>query len=728
MPKDVFISYANQDKQVADAICSALESKGIECWIGPRDILPGMNYAEALIHAIDESKIMVLVFSYNANNSPHVLREVERAVHSNISIIPFRIDETKPSEGVAYLVTTPQWLDASKPPLEKHFDLLALAIWHHLGVDTQKGDTSKEDKSSEISDRTSGSEEPTSSVSPTSGPNENIPPPKSSDKINEQTRLLRDAPVSLDQLGRKDFAEDLAIRFSRLWKETGETEYGQSFIVHLYSHWGSGKTSFLIMLKEALTPKKDSSLTSEKKLNWIVVPFNAWQNQYIDPPWWPLFDTIYNEAAKKKAGFPGGLKIRFEEKVWRLLSGQAIYSILAFCISFGVFLSLIYWMFLTGFSGNTLNQIQIISTIFTIIGMIWAGTQTFTGSLISGSADSAQTYLRMSQDPMMNVRNHFQKFVKSLEWPLIIFIDDLDRCQPKYVVQLLESIQTILNHPKVFYVVAAERRWLNVSFQKEYEILSEEIKEPGRKMCDLFLEKIFQLSITLPRIPEELLFNYWKGLLRSAAAAENPESSQRVFEDLPKKDETTTTLTSTSPLSPIRLDSKIWENQHRRGEVVLSLAKREIEPGTIHFLQRFDDLIDPNPRWMKRVVTAYSIYRDQLILSGITDLMPDESEIHDWLRHQLALWTIIQLRWPCLADYLEIHPKHLEIFLNPIDDEIKKIEEKEIREIAKEKIALRVLKGVDNVSLTTYGIEVLSGKKIFDPDDIPKSTEVPSTS
>jgi hypothetical protein len=132
MPKDVFISYATEDKQVANAICSALESKGIQCWIAPRDILPGITYAEALVHAIDESKILVLVFSSTANASPHILREVERATHNNITIIPFSIDNTKPADAMSYYISAPQWLDASKPPLEKHLDQLAATINSHL--------------------------------------------------------------------------------------------------------------------------------------------------------------------------------------------------------------------------------------------------------------------------------------------------------------------------------------------------------------------------------------------------------------------------------------------------------------------------------------------------------------------------------------------------------------------------------------------------------------------
>jgi hypothetical protein len=77
---DAFISYANQDKAAADAACAVLESVGIRCWIAPRDIRPGREFADAIIEAIDHCRVMVLIFSASANESAQIHREIERAV------------------------------------------------------------------------------------------------------------------------------------------------------------------------------------------------------------------------------------------------------------------------------------------------------------------------------------------------------------------------------------------------------------------------------------------------------------------------------------------------------------------------------------------------------------------------------------------------------------------------------------------------------------------------
>ena len=62
MAHDVFVSYASGDKQVADAACATFESHGNSRGIAPRDVLPGIHYGEAIIDAIHECRIMVLVF------------------------------------------------------------------------------------------------------------------------------------------------------------------------------------------------------------------------------------------------------------------------------------------------------------------------------------------------------------------------------------------------------------------------------------------------------------------------------------------------------------------------------------------------------------------------------------------------------------------------------------------------------------------------------------------
>jgi serine/threonine protein kinase len=130
---DVFISYSSSDKKTADAICASLEGSGISCWLAPRNISPGKDWGEAIIDGISQSRVMVLVFSAKANQSPQVKREVERAVNKNIPVIPFRTEDVPMSKALEYYLSTAHWLDAYTKPLSKHLEYLATTVRSLIG-------------------------------------------------------------------------------------------------------------------------------------------------------------------------------------------------------------------------------------------------------------------------------------------------------------------------------------------------------------------------------------------------------------------------------------------------------------------------------------------------------------------------------------------------------------------------------------------------------------------
>ena len=117
---EVFISYSNKDKHVADAICAKLESLPLRCWIAPRDVAAGHSWGSSIIEAIEEAKVMVLVYSSSSNLSPQVIREVERAVSKGLVLVPFRVEATMMSKDMEYYLSASHWIDALTPPLEKH--------------------------------------------------------------------------------------------------------------------------------------------------------------------------------------------------------------------------------------------------------------------------------------------------------------------------------------------------------------------------------------------------------------------------------------------------------------------------------------------------------------------------------------------------------------------------------------------------------------------------------
>jgi hypothetical protein len=121
MPQDIFVSYSQADHGTALALVSYLEAQGIGCWVAPRDVAPAADWAAEILTAIAAARVMVLVFSASANSSPQVRREVERAVHREVAVLPVRIEDVLPSQSLEYFLSSQHWLDAFPPPMEPHF-------------------------------------------------------------------------------------------------------------------------------------------------------------------------------------------------------------------------------------------------------------------------------------------------------------------------------------------------------------------------------------------------------------------------------------------------------------------------------------------------------------------------------------------------------------------------------------------------------------------------------
>src|SRR5437870_1949252 len=117
---DVFLSYSSKDANVANGMCAALEAKRIRCWMAPRDVLPGKPWAGAILDAISDARVMVLVYSSHANASPQVIREVGRAVTRSVIILPFRIEAAAMSKEMEFYIGAAHWLDAMTGPMEQH--------------------------------------------------------------------------------------------------------------------------------------------------------------------------------------------------------------------------------------------------------------------------------------------------------------------------------------------------------------------------------------------------------------------------------------------------------------------------------------------------------------------------------------------------------------------------------------------------------------------------------
>lgn len=112
MEKEVFVSYATENKDIADSIVGRLEAVGVSCWYAPRDIQPGQGHVKAIMDALNTCVVTVLILSNDSLASRYCQTETIYAFGKNKVIIPFKLTPQDPTGDFAFLLLKAQWIDA----------------------------------------------------------------------------------------------------------------------------------------------------------------------------------------------------------------------------------------------------------------------------------------------------------------------------------------------------------------------------------------------------------------------------------------------------------------------------------------------------------------------------------------------------------------------------------------------------------------------------------------
>jgi hypothetical protein len=509
----------------------------------------------------------------------------------------------------------------------------------------------------------------------------------------EAMRFQTDEPAHVDALGRLPFARYLAAKLRYL-----RQDQKGPFLINLDGRWGSGKSSVLNLLEHELRLCLPSD---EGPSGWIVVPFNAWQQQRFDPPWWPLI-AIVTRGIRRQL-WRSGMRWRatslwLQHAGWRARIGFTRHMIAAIALAALVWVSFgqIPSFEVFGVPSEALSDVG-------AIGALLTAAYAFARSIAPASQQAAEGFIRSGRDPIRSLSGHFRGQVQNARAPVAIFIDDIDRCHESHVVGLIEGVQTLLRDAPLVYVVASDRRWIETSFEVQYKHLSPSVTEPGRPLGNLFLHKVFQLSVSIPPIPPEAATTYWSALLGESRQGVGRE----VGDDLRRAKEQLKQLRTPQDVDAALRDA---EDNPAQYAVVLQaalerLAAPDMQRQTEFLLAPFVNLLERNPRAMKRLVNAYDLQRATFRLShGPGSALPDQAG------KKLALWTILLLRWPLLTDHLQIYPDRIDWIggvtqdtsLLPVDPNLRALFElPEVR---------RVVKGEEvGVSLDAGSIRAFTG-------------------
>ena len=193
---------------------------------------------------------------------------------------------------------------------------------------------------------------------------------------------------------------------------------------------------------------------------------------------------------------------------------------------------------------------------------------------------------------------------------IVLHIDDLDRCGPRQVVQVMEAVHLLLAMDLFVVVVGVDPRWLVRSLREHYSgVLDDDITaSPWRLLPGDYLEKIINIPFTLPGMARGMLRDVLESMaeVEASIAEEDP--------DVPLPDPEGDVPERALPVEPgAQLDTSAHEPLPDR-----PLTKRELV-----FLAALDSLID-TPRAAKRLFNIYRMIRATRDLGDAAQFLGDD--------------------------------------------------------------------------------------------------------
>lgn len=458
--------------------------------------------------------------------------------------------------------------------------------------------------------------------------------------LRQEVPWTPDDPVGrhADDLGRRLVARSLAHQLASFDRD----HHGSSFALLIDGRWGAGKSTLLRFLVETVSQAR----LERSQAPVCVVRFDAWRQSRAGPPWLRLMTGLRTQLVAD--GHLRGWR-RLVERGRRLdTATQTAVVVFVVAASTLVVLSAAGTVSLDSAATQ-------VSAVVAFVAALATGATALGRTLAWDSQRRARSFVDTSPEPMVQLAEHFRWLRCRCDVPVMFLIDDLDRCEQDYVVDLLDTIQKLVrdegqdatNPPTLYIVVAADGRWLRSAYEVKHASFGDAIGEPGRPLGSLFLDKLFQVRVPVPQLSPRLQQQYLERLLGSVEQG-GPRSEQAAevvarVQAASTTDEVLEVLRSTPPLERIEVAEAALDQ--------LTSAQSSGGPEAHHALERFAPLLEPNPRSVRRFLMAFSVLRAARLAEG-----------NPVATDPLALWTIVTVRWPMLAEFLTDDPERVNLF------------------------------------------------------------------
>ena len=251
---------------------------------------------------------------------------------------------------------------------------------------------------------------------------------------------------------------------------------------------------------------------------------------------------------------------------------------------------------------------------------------------------------------------------------IVLYIDDLDRCEMDKVVPVLRAVHLLLAFPAFVVVVGVDSRWVARCLQEHLStVFGGGTDDDGRRVTPLdYLEKIFQIPIWLEPVLPDQRVSMARHLLRKpiapaanppdrqpetppaeAAAPETESNARRPADEQPhgahEEDADGDATTANRDAAPPPESEPVQEPA-----VDLNPAGLTISDGEYAFLGDLGTLLSSSPRVIKRFVNTYRLINVTLAQAGVRD--PDRQP-HD--SHIRLLLLAILVDMPELSEALQ---------------------------------------------------------------------------
>lgn len=287
--------------------------------------------------------------------------------------------------------------------------------------------------------------------------------------------------------------------------------------VGIYGDWGVGKSSVLSLLQKEIITQNQAG-----QLNAHTILFNGWLFQGYEDAKTALMETVVTELAKLQ---PKHKKIQklatslIKRVNWLKVAKVGANALLsgATGIPFGPVLG--------GISG------------FIKQGKHLLGKDKDKEGKAAFEIEENERFLKeVEEDTVTGQIRSFRKEFKELidtskVDQVVILVDDLDRCLPKSVIEILEAIRLFLFVEGTTFVISADERMIEYAVREHFPNLPASYNEYTKN----YLEKLIQIPIRIPFLNQLQTGNYIKFLMLQNHLKNNFEELKRIYLEFIKK-------------------------------------------------------------------------------------------------------------------------------------------------------------------------------------------------